>query len=157
VIFKIQVCFVPRKSIFDLFGQKWPARMVTVKNCLKILNWKKQIKIHQIWTAQSCCIHNSSMKHSKAVIDKTTSELKIEKLRKLESCCRKSIKQWNDGWTKTDKGDRNTFIKIILSRFLNYSKLLKIWILYFCLKYCKYIKMNWIHLAFFAKIWSSSR
>ena len=30
-IFKIQVCFVPRKSIFDLFGQKWPARMVTVK------------------------------------------------------------------------------------------------------------------------------
>ena len=30
-IFKIQVCFVPRKLIFDLFGQKWPARMVTVK------------------------------------------------------------------------------------------------------------------------------
>ena len=31
VLRKIQVCFVPRKSIFDLFGQKWPARMVTVK------------------------------------------------------------------------------------------------------------------------------
>ena len=31
-IFKIQVCFVPQKSIFDLFGQKWPARMVTVKD-----------------------------------------------------------------------------------------------------------------------------
>ena len=30
-IFKIQVCFVPRKSILGLFGQKWPARMVTVK------------------------------------------------------------------------------------------------------------------------------
>ena len=30
-IFKIRVCFVPRKSILDLFGPKWPARMVTVK------------------------------------------------------------------------------------------------------------------------------
>ena len=30
-IFKIQQCLVPLKSIFDLFGQKWPARMVTVK------------------------------------------------------------------------------------------------------------------------------
>ena len=27
----IQVFFVPRKSIFDPFDQKWPARMVTVK------------------------------------------------------------------------------------------------------------------------------
>ena len=31
-IFKVQECFVPRKSIFDLFGRKWPARMVTVNN-----------------------------------------------------------------------------------------------------------------------------
>ena len=31
-IFKIQGCFVPQKSIFDLFGKKLPARMVTVKN-----------------------------------------------------------------------------------------------------------------------------
>ena len=30
-IFKIQGCFVPQKSIFDLFGKKLPARMVTVK------------------------------------------------------------------------------------------------------------------------------
>jgi len=28
---KIQGCFVPQKSIFDLFGKKLPARMVTVK------------------------------------------------------------------------------------------------------------------------------
>ena len=117
----------------------------------KILNWKKQTKIHQIWTAQSCCIRNSSMKHSKAVIDKTMSGLKIEKSRKLEFYCRKSIKQWSAGWTKMDKGDRNIIgiAKIILSRFLNYSKLLKIWILYFCLKYCKYIKLDLIYLAFF--------
>ena len=38
-IFKIQVCVVPQKSIFDLFGQKWPARMVTVK----ISNFKKLV------------------------------------------------------------------------------------------------------------------
>ena len=31
-IFKVQECFVSQKSIFDLFGQKWRARMVTV-NC----------------------------------------------------------------------------------------------------------------------------
>ena len=31
VIFDIQVCFVSRKSIIDLFGQKWLARTVTVK------------------------------------------------------------------------------------------------------------------------------
>ena len=45
-IFKIQVCFVPRKSIFDLFGQKWPARMVTVKqlkSCDIIENFGIQI------------------------------------------------------------------------------------------------------------------
>ena len=30
-IFKIQGCYVPQKSIFDLFGKKLPARMVTVK------------------------------------------------------------------------------------------------------------------------------
>ena len=30
-IFKFRECFVPQKSIFHLFGQKWPARMVTVK------------------------------------------------------------------------------------------------------------------------------
>ena len=30
-IFEIQECFVPQKSIFDLFGEKWPARWVTVK------------------------------------------------------------------------------------------------------------------------------
>ena len=29
-ILMIQLRLVPRKSIFDLFGQKWPARMVTV-------------------------------------------------------------------------------------------------------------------------------
>ena len=28
--FKIQECLVRPKSIFDLFGQKWPACMVTV-------------------------------------------------------------------------------------------------------------------------------
>ena len=33
-IFMIQVRLVPQKSIFDLFGQKWPARMVTVKSSL---------------------------------------------------------------------------------------------------------------------------
>ena len=31
-IFKIQECFVPQKSIFDLFGKKLPARRVTVKH-----------------------------------------------------------------------------------------------------------------------------
>ena len=30
-LFKIQGCFVPQKSIFDPFGKKLPARMVTVK------------------------------------------------------------------------------------------------------------------------------
>ena len=35
-IFKIQQCLVPPKSIFDLFGQKWPARMVTVNLKLSI-------------------------------------------------------------------------------------------------------------------------
>ena len=30
-IIKIQGCHVPQKSIFDLFGKKLPARMVTVK------------------------------------------------------------------------------------------------------------------------------
>ena len=31
-IFEIQECFVPHKSIFDLFGEKSPARMVTVND-----------------------------------------------------------------------------------------------------------------------------
>ena len=30
-IFKIQGCYVPQKSIFDLFDKELPARMVTVK------------------------------------------------------------------------------------------------------------------------------
>ena len=34
-IFKIQGCYVPQKSIFDLFGKKLPARMVTVKNIIE--------------------------------------------------------------------------------------------------------------------------
>ena len=34
-ILMIQVRLVPRKSIFDLFGQKWPARMVTVKSYIE--------------------------------------------------------------------------------------------------------------------------
>ena len=29
-IFEIQECFVPQKSVFDPFGEKSPARMVTV-------------------------------------------------------------------------------------------------------------------------------
>ena len=45
-IFKIQGCYVPQKSIFDLFGKKLPARMVTVnviiyKDCQNGINWNK--------------------------------------------------------------------------------------------------------------------
>ena len=43
--FKIQGCFVPQKSIFDLFGKKLPARMVTVKVDDKTDQTRERLKI----------------------------------------------------------------------------------------------------------------
>ena len=145
-------------------------RVQSAKNTVvKVLNQKKLTKIHQIWTVQFCCTHNSLMKHSKAAIDQIMSEQKIEKSRKLELYCKKSTKQWSAGSTKMDNWDK-LFVRssagttsgirgfatrrtlsvngssLILTRFSNYSKLLLFMILYHFLNIVNKLICNDIRL-----------